>query len=56
MNITLIQLNIHFLLNTEIIPGCKLLHMMLQPWYLNMKLTFPVAGYEKTNFSVLSVT
>lgn len=55
MNITLIYLNLHLLLNIDVILDCNLLRMVLQFWYLHMKFTFPVTTDEKANFSTLSV-
>lgn len=46
MHVTLIYLKIYLLLNIDIIPGCKLLHMMLKFWYLNVKFIFTITAYE----------
>ena len=55
MNVNLIYLNIHLLLNIEIIPGCKLLHMMQRFWHVNMKFTFSISVGKTANFYILSV-
>lgn len=55
MNITLTELHIHLLLNIDIIPGCKLLLIMLQFGNPNIKFTYAKAAHERANFSTWSV-